>query len=198
MVLPICLLVCNLLFLVLVPSPGGLGAQGKPKGARAEQHPDTGRKKGSADILSLTSRHEPIHIQADGLEFDYHAKRIVYRGNVIVTQGNVVIHSDVLTMTYEDGDEGQRLREVVATGNVVVAEGDRQARGEKAVFDEKSRTVTLSGNAVLHEGPNQVEGETIVVFLDEGRSKVMGGKKRVKAVFYLRKDAAAGGRADHE
>ena len=83
---------------------------------------------------------------------------------------------------------------------MVVTQGNRQAKGEKAVFDEKSRTVTLSGNPVLHDGLNQVEGETVVVFLDEGRSQVMGGKERVKAVFHLRNpalspvegDAAAG------
>lgn len=185
MVLSACLLICNLLLLVLVPFPGGLRAQGEPKGTQAEQRPDTGSEKGFADALSFASRREPIYIQADGLEFDYHAKRVVYRGSVVVTQGDVAINSDVLTITYEDGSGGQRLKEAVATGNVIFTKGNRQARGEKAVFDEKSRTVTLSGNAVVHDGPSQVEGETIVVFLDEDRLKVMGGKERVKAVFHL-------------
>ncbi len=226
MILPACLLVCNLLLLVLVPSSGGLEAQGEPLSTGAEEHgsgeveeitpaprypgtpvqkapqrldigdtsaPSHSKGKDLSNAFSLTSRREPIYIQADGLEFDYHAKRIVYRGNVTVTQGEVVIRSDALTVTYEEEGEEQRLTEVMAAGSVVVTEGDRQARGKKAVFDEESRTVTLSGNAVLRKGPNQVEGETIVIFLDEGRSKVIRGKKdRVKAVFHLPDKTAAG------
>jgi lipopolysaccharide export system protein LptA len=153
------------------------------------QGPDAGKGKNLSDAFSLTSRREPIYIQADGLEFDYEAKRVVYHGSVVVTQGKVVIHSDALTVIYEEGDKGQKLREVVATGHVVFTEGDRQAKGEKAVFDEESRTVTLSGDAMLREGLNQVEGETVVIFLDEGRSQVTGGKERVKAVFYLQNPA---------
>ena len=227
MILPICLLVCTLLFLVLVPSPGSLGAQGEPLSTGAEEQGGGGREeitpapqhlgtavqkaphqrlnpgstsapspskgKDLSNAFSLTSRREPIYIQADGLEFDYQAKRLVYRGNVTVTQGEVMIRSDALTVTYEEEGEEQRLREVVATGNVVMTEGDRQARGKKAVFDEESRTVTLSGKAVLKDPAMQIEGETIIVFLDEGRSKVIRGEKeRVKAVFHLPNKAAAG------
>jgi lipopolysaccharide export system protein LptA len=169
--------------------PGGIGAQEKAEEARTEQREETGIGKSLSDTFSLTSRNEPIYIQSDGLEFDYSAKRVVYRGSVVVTQGSMVIHSDTLIVTYEEEDEGQKLREVVAMGKVVLTEEDRQAKGEKAVFDDKSRTLTLSGNAMLSGGPYQVEGETIVVFLDEGRSEVVGGKERVKAVLNLQNHA---------
>jgi len=34
---------------------------------------------------------------------------------------------------------------------------------------------------VLHEGSNEVVGDRVVVYLDENRSIVEGGRKRVKA-----------------
>lgn len=62
MVLSICLLICNLLFWILVPSPDGLGSQEKPKGVDTEQYPGAGRGKNLSDTFSLTSRSEPIYI----------------------------------------------------------------------------------------------------------------------------------------
>jgi hypothetical protein len=42
----------------------------------------------------------------------------------------------------------------------------------------------MSENPMLHDGPNEVAGDRVVVFLDEDRSVVEGGRKRVKAVFH--------------
>ena len=50
-----------------------------------------------ADSLSLTSRKDPIHIRSHDLEFFYEEKRIQYRGNVVVTQGDMTLKSDRLT-----------------------------------------------------------------------------------------------------
>ncbi len=145
-------------------------------------------EKGLATTFSLSSRREPIHIQADRLDFNYEAKKAVYTGKVVVIQGDTTLRSDQLTVTYEEGQGGRRLKEVVAMGRVQIEQGERRAFGDQAVFDEKSRTVTLRGHAVLHEGPSRIEGEKIVVFLDEGRSQVVGGKGRVKAVLYLQQE----------
>jgi lipopolysaccharide export system protein LptA len=150
------------------------------------------------DSLSLTSRHEPIHIRSQVLEFFYNDKRILYRGDVMVTQGEVTVKCDLLTVTYEEPEtttadtpkpigvtadapkpasvsSRQRLKEIVAEGNVDLTSGDRRATGKKLVFDEVKRTAVLSGNAVLQEGGNQVTGERVTVFLDEKRSVVEGG-----------------------
>jgi lipopolysaccharide export system protein LptA len=150
-----------------------------------------------ADSLSLTSRHEPIHISSRDLEFRYEEKRIVYRGDVIAVQGDVTIKSDMLTVTYEEvaptpsatpaktekegKPEGptktsskQRLKEIVAEGHVDITSGERRATGKKAVFNETQRTVVLSGDATVLEGGNQVSGDRVTVYLDEKRSVVEG------------------------
>jgi len=164
-----------------------------------------------AESLSLSSRHEPIHISARTLEFRYEEKRIVYRTDVVAVQGDVTIKSDLLTVLYEDappanaskekkttgqgaakeqsaGDKSvtakQRLKEIIAEGQVEIVSGNRRATGKKAVFDEKKRVVVLSGDAVMREGNNQVSGERVTVYLDEKRSVVDGGggSRRVEMV----------------
>lgn len=160
-----------------------------------------------ADSLSLTSRHEPIHISSRDLEFRYDEKRIVYRGEVVAVQGDVTMKSDTLTVIYEDAasasvpptkkekqeksDEApkpnakQRLKEIVAEGHVDITSGERQARGRKAVFNESQRTVVLSGDAIVLEGGNQVTGDRVTVYLDEKRSVVEGGGGNRRAQMVL-------------
>ena len=145
-----------------------------------------------ADSLSLTSRKDPIHIRSHDLEFFYEEKRIQYRGNVVVTQGDMTLKSDRLTVLYEDPAPAaadtttqQRLKRIVAEGRVEITSGGRRATSRKAIFNQQKRTVTLRGNAVLQEGANQVKGDIVTVFLDENRSIVKGGKGKRQAQMVL-------------
>src|SRR2546425_1965225 len=171
-------------------------------GAAAPDEPSGGTL---FDLGTTTNRKEPITVSADRLEYDYKNNVVVYRGDVQAAQGQVKLRSDTLTVTFEsvkDGPQpkaadplpdpaskgGQRVHEVVAVGNVRIDQGARWATGGKAVFDQTQRTLVLSENPILHEGPNEVAGDRVVVFLDENRSVVEGGRKRVKAVLYPAKD----------
>jgi lipopolysaccharide export system protein LptA len=163
--------------------------------ARAATHPPATAKSAVANpdsllgALSFTAGHEPISLSADGLEFDYRARVLTYKGNVVAIQGDMKLESNVLTITLAESDaKGQsstnQLREVVATGNVRLSKGERTATAGRAVFDQARRTAVLSENAVLRDGPNQVTGERVVVYLDEARSVVEGGSRRVQAVLF--------------
>ena len=150
-----------------------------------------------AESLSLTSRHEPIHISSRELEFLYEEKRVIYRGDVVAVQGDVTMKSDLLTVTYEDvpaapdavvktektekpeetskAASKQRIKEIIAEGHVDITSGDRRATGKKAIFNELQRTVVLTGDAHVQELGNWVSGERVTVYLDEKRSVVEGG-----------------------
>ena len=172
---------------------------GEEKASNSGQPGQPGPGTSLIDSLSFTSRREPIQIRSHDLEFLYNEKRIIYRGDVVATQGDVTVKSDLLTVTYEEPttEDGaappqsesvtsrQRLKEIVAEGNVEIATQDRRATGKKVVFNEANRTVVLSGNAVLWEGANQVTGEQVTVFLDEKRSVVEGGGGERRAEMVL-------------
>ena len=172
---------------------------GDEKASNSGQPGQPGPGTSLIDSLSFTSRREPIQIRSHDLEFLYNEKRIIYRGDVVATQGDVTVKSDLLTVTYEEPttEDGtslpqsesvtsrQRLKEIVAEGNVEITTQDRRATGKKVVFNEANRTVVLSGNAVLWEGANQVTGEQVTVFLDEKRSVVEGGGGERRAEMVL-------------
>jgi len=133
--------------------------------------------------FSFTSTREPISVTADGLEFNYRTRVLIYKGNVVVTQGDMKLQSDTLTVALDDHADN-RINEVVADGQVRLSKGTRWATGGHAVFDHGQNTVVLSQNAELHDGPNQVSGDRVVVYLDQERSVVEGGTGRVRAVLF--------------
>src|SRR5207249_10139339 len=128
------------------------------------------------------------------LDYDNKTNFDSYRGDGIAEQSKTKVRSDTLTVTLaaqkNDGppdaaDKGsQRLQEVVAVGHVRIDNGTRWATGGRAVFEQGTRTLVLTEAPVMHDGPNEVVGDRVIVYLDENRSKVEGGRKRVKAVVY--------------
>jgi lipopolysaccharide export system protein LptA len=157
--------------------------------------------------LSLGSNKGPVHIDSDTLELDYKGSLVTYRGHVQVTQGDVTLNSDRLSISYDPqavkqdrtapapaktsapGADADRIKEIIAEGNVRIRQGTKLAEGRRAVFDQAKQTFTLSDGAVLHDGPNQVAGERVIVYLKEERSVVeSGSNSRVKAVLYPSKD----------
>ena len=169
----------------------------------AEPARDAGRGSGVFDLGDLRNRKDPITITSDTLEYDYKANVIVYRGDVAAVQGPVKLRSETLTVTLEGngdaaaarsapavgaGEGGNRLHEIVAVGGVRIDSGSRWATGGRAVFDQTKRTVVLTEDPDLHDGANEVAGDRVVVYLDEDRSVVEGGRKRVKAVLFPDKD----------
>src|SRR4029450_5184143 len=186
----------------------GAQAPSEPTGDAAPAKGDSSPAKSAAPANplgfgALGKSKEPITVISDNLEYDYKKNVVVYRGKVEVTQGNVKLVSDTLTITLEnqkqDGQNpgakttpttqpppGQgpadtgRVQEIVALGNVRIDQGTRWAVGGRAVFDQTQRTLVMTENPVLHDGPSEVAGDRVVVFLDEDRSVVEGGQKRVK------------------
>jgi lipopolysaccharide export system protein LptA len=163
---------------------------------RASTADDSGlidREPGSASGKSTTGfslpgseSDAPVEIEAETLEFDARENVAVFRGDVVTTQGDVVMHSASLRVEFA-GSNGKLGRmespqSVVAVGDVRIVQGARVASGNRAEFDDAKRRLVLSGDAVLQEGSNQVRGERVIVYLDGGRSVVEGTHTRVKAI----------------
>lgn len=133
----------------------------------------------------------PVTVTSKTLEYDYRKNVVIYRGDVQASQGNVRLRSDELTVRLVDAPggegsdgEGVTLQQVVAVGGVRIDQGTRWATGGRAVFDQEKRILLLTESPVLHDGPNEIAGDRVVVYLDEDRSVVEGGRGRVKAVLF--------------
>jgi lipopolysaccharide export system protein LptA len=144
------------------------------------------------------NRNEPVRIEASVLEVRDREQVAVFKGNVIVRQGDTELRCRELTVHYEGGALAQataqpqnvapqRIRRLVASGGVIVSSRDQRATGGSGVFDMRANTVTLSGDVVLTQGPNIMRGDRLVVDLNSGLSRLdaVGNQKpgRVHGLF---------------
>jgi lipopolysaccharide export system protein LptA len=163
-------------FCLLAPLLPGWAAEKKPSllGKAAQE--------GSAQPLRITSQQ---------LEADNKNQVIIFTGNIIARQGDMVIHADVARVYYEKREEGNEVREIVATGNVKIHQGDRVATGQRAQFLNGEQKIILTGQPRVWQGKDMVSGEKITVLLKEDKSLVESGPdRRVEVILYPKGEAS--------
>ncbi len=117
----------------------------------------------------------PIDITSDKVEAFLKENRILFRGNVMARQKDIIIYSDSLeALILEDG---KGIEKVIAGGNVKIQQGPRVASCQQAVFYNREQRVVLTGNPKVWEGENLVSGEEIVFDIVKNRVDVKGGSK---------------------
>lgn len=140
----------------------------------------------SEEPLDITSKKFTARNIPEGLE-------ATFEGNVKVRQGEMTLTCDRLTIDYDEekGSEHRDnrskklprgletagiIKSITATGNVKFVQGDRMAVAGKAMYDNSKRTITLTkGPPRLWQGPDVVVADTIIIYLDENRTELLGG-----------------------
>jgi lipopolysaccharide export system protein LptA len=156
---------------------------------------------------SARNRNDPIKIDANTLEVRDKEKVAVFKGNVVVVQGDTTLRCRELTVHYEASAltgvapapaapkakaaapaplqaptaaqpaATQRIRRLVAVGGVIVTSKDQRATGNHGVYDTQANTVTLTGDVVVTQGPNVMRGDLLIVDLTTGLSNLYAGNK---------------------
>lgn len=148
-----------------------------------------------------TSSKEPIQIDADTLEVFDQDQKAIYKGNVIVKQGETTMKAAKITVFYdrrgsvplgtkatsapiaETGDN-TALKRVEAEGGVAVFSRDQVATGERAVYDRSTDIVTMTGNVTLSKGQNITRGQKLVYNVGTGIATMEAGASgRVSSSF---------------
>jgi lipopolysaccharide export system protein LptA len=115
----------------------------------------------------------PVDWSADHTEVDDHANRAVLTGNVVATQGDLVLNAARITATYTHNPD-VHVDRLDASGGVVVHSLSETARGAFGIYDLDRKIITLIGNVVLTRCDGTVRGARLVYDLGSGRA-VMDG-----------------------
>ena len=116
---------------------------------------------------------QPIDITSDRVEAYAKDNLIIFKGNVMARQKDIVIYADSIEASMIEGAKG--IEKVVASGNVKMQLGRRVANCQKAVFYNLDQKVVLTGEPKLSEGDNMVSGDEIVYDIERNRVEVKGG-----------------------
>lgn len=145
-----------------------------------------------------TSSKEPIQIDADSLEVLDQEQRAIYKGNVIVKQGETTMKAAKVIVYYDRrggtplgtkvtsaaqpsapqspaSPDNTALKKVEAEGGVAIFSRDQVATGEHGVYDRSTDIVTLTGNVTLSKGPNVTRGQKLVYNVGTGIATMEAG-----------------------
>ena len=114
---------------------------------------------------------QPIAVNADSFLADLKNETGTYTGNVIVTQGQVRLHADEVTVHAPGG----RAARMEASGNVIVDSPSGQAVGDTGTYDVPQQTIRLTGNVVLTKDANVMRGNALEVSMATGLARLTAG-----------------------
>ena len=120
----------------------------------------------------------PIDITASKLEVNQSASKATFTGNVVVTQGGLVLAAPTVVTSYAGGT----LDTITASGGVTITRTGSGGVAEKAT----GSTATYSpkaGNITLQRGPSELSGDKLVYNLQTGNAVVTNSNGPVKARF---------------
>lgn len=110
-------------------------------------------------VMAAEPKQGNTRVTSKRLDFDYKRMVAVFSGDVVVTDPEVKIVTDKLTMAFDDNRE---VKLVTCNGNVKLWYGDKTASARQAVYQARKGEIELLGDAVLMRGGDTVKGDRIV------------------------------------
>jgi lipopolysaccharide export system protein LptA len=149
--------------------PGALAPSREKENVKKKALPETNEAK----LVESVDKSQPIDVTSDKVESYWKENLVIFKGNVIARQKDMVIYADSLeVVTHEDG---KGIERVTAGGNVKIQQGPRVAHCQKAVFYNLDQKLVLTGDPKVSEGDNIVLGDEIIFDIDKNRVEVKGG-----------------------
>ena len=139
----------------------------------------SGRKMKQMLDLKSGDNKGPLYIKSASLTLEAKQRMFVYKGNVEITQGDMLITADTVTGYY---DEQNQMDKVIAQGNVVITRGEElRASSNRAIYLVKEATIELTEGPDLSHHGSDLTADRVMIYVDEDRSEAFG-EVRVKVV----------------
>ena len=153
-------------------------------------------------LAERADRNQPVDIEADRMSVDDRNKVHVFEGNVVLTQGSLVIHSDKLVVS----QDANGFQSGIATGSESrlatfsqKREGNGQVEGEaeRIEYDSRNEQARLYRRARVASGGDEVRGnyieydalsENYLAAQAPGNAPPTAGSGRVRAVIQPKGD----------
>lgn len=157
---------------------------------------------GSADAQSVLKNHDTyqaIDISAERLEMQQKQGRAIFSGAVQVTQGDMVLRSETITVFYTtpEGDSDPTISRLDAQGSFSLKSPSETLTGDWGIYDVDQKLVTVGGAVVFNQGGAELTGTRLEFDLESGLAKLDGQSTdgtqgRVKGNFSVPKKPSDG------
>ncbi|PCI51826.1 MAG: lipopolysaccharide transport periplasmic protein LptA [Alphaproteobacteria bacterium] len=130
-----------------------------------------------------------VNISADELEADLHKDIVVFVGNVVVSQKDLNLDSDRVTVFYQKAENGKSsISRIDASGSVKLTTLTETIHATWGIYDFTDKIITLGGKVILKRKDGEIEGKRLVYNLETGLITIEGNpqsKDRVTGQFTL-------------
>jgi lipopolysaccharide export system protein LptA len=138
---------------------------------------------GPAQALK-SDRDQPVSIDADNMEIDMETGVRTYTGNVVITQGTLVIRGDKIVVRYDDGT----VKDATSFGKPATfkqrpdgKDEDVKGRAPKMYLDKVADKLFMYEDAVLIQGKDTIHGKEIHYNLATNKMTVKSGRQKASA-----------------
>lgn len=123
----------------------------------------------------------PVEVASDSLEVNQNDSTATFKGNVLVTQGDMRLTAAQILVIYSEADDGTgKIEELQASGGVTLVNGAEAAESSDAVYNVDAGNVEMTGDVLLTQGQTAISGDRLTIDLTAGTGVMQG---RVRTVF---------------
>ena len=114
-----------------------------------------GEQKQSGGIKS------DIVITSKTLKYDQLKNRAVFRGDVLVINGDIQLRADIMTCYFT---KANKPTIIVAENNVIMTRGTQRVTSGKAVYKVKTEHIRLTQSPVIVDGDNKLKARAVDIY----------------------------------
>ena len=114
----------------------------------------------------------PVEVKADSLEVDQATGRAVFKGNVLVVQGEMRLTAAEIRVEYSA--DGKGIDKLYATGDVLIVNASDAAEAQQAVYTIATGEVVMTGGVLLTQGQTAIAAQRMVIDLKTGTGRLEG------------------------
>lgn len=138
-------------------------------------------------VTTVMAEEVPTTITSKTMTAQSKAKKAIFEGSVVLTQGDLVVHSDVMIVHFKDAGTNQgspssqssnnKIDIIEAKGKVVIEKSTGKATCGHAVYYKDEEKIVLTESPVAWQRGTRVSGPKMTMYLKEDRSIVEGGSQ---------------------
>ncbi len=114
----------------------------------------------------------PVEATSDTLDVDQETGEAVFRGNVVITQGEMRLTAPRVLVVYDS--ETRAIDRMEATEGVTLVSGPDAAEAERADYTIDTGVIVMTGNVLLTQGPSALTSDEMTVDLTTGTAQMVG------------------------
>ena len=118
----------------------------------------------------------PLEIRSKELNIEQNTGRATFSGNVIATQGNLILTALTLVVEYalKNSRMTSEMKKLTANKDVTIVSDTQSAVANKVVYDVISENIIMTGDVILKEGLSATSGDKLTINLNTGSRRMEG------------------------